>query len=301
MLPTLKYSTQKHYEYVIETHLLPTFGNVQLRLILREAVQNFLQLKLKQSLSWKTVKHIRTVLGTILGTAEVWGYIEDNPVPKTKLPRRGPRPERKVLTPEQLRSLLGALPEPSCSLVWLLVLTGLRIGELLALRWRDVNLQNGMLRVRETVYEGHFDEPKTRTSKRVVPLGQKGIEVLRGLPAHALDPEALVFCSGRGTPLCRRNLSNRQFLPTCKALGLPRISWHGLRHCNATLLDAVGTPLGTVQALLGHSSPEITREIYLHSLPAGAREAVEKVEAFIIGPKRTQIEEIPDLGSSLIQ
>lgn len=63
----------------------------------------------------------------------------------------------------------------------------------------------------------------------------------------------------------------------------------------------MGTPLGTVQAILGHSSPEITREVYLHSLPAGAREAVEKVEALVIGPKRTQIEEIRNLGSSLIQ
>src|SRR5437868_12835978 len=149
--PHSEISTQKHYQYVIETHLLPTFGNLQLRLISREAVQNFLLLKLKQDLSWKTVKHIRTVLGTILGTAEVWGYIEDNPVPKTRLPRRGPRPERKVLIPEQLRSLLAALPEPSCSLVWLLALTGLRIGELLALRWRDIDLANRALLVRETV------------------------------------------------------------------------------------------------------------------------------------------------------
>jgi integrase len=69
--------------------------------------------------------------------------------------------------------------------------------------------------------------------------------------------------------------------------------------CN--LLDSVGTPLGTVHAILGHSSPEITREVYLHSLPAGAREAVEKLEALLIGSKRTQIEEIENLGTTLIQ
>jgi integrase len=299
-LPALKYATQKHYEYVIDIHLLPAFGNLQLRLISRESIQNLQANKLKD-LSWCTVKHIRTTLGTILGTAEVWGYIEDNPVRKTRLPRRGLQVEKQVLTPEQLRSLLELLPEPCKSVVWLLVLTGLRIGELLALRWQDVDLAAGVLCVRRTVYEGHFDEPKTRHSNRRVPLGPKGVAVLLAHEPEATDPDALVFGSTRGTPLCRRNLSNRQLAPACKALGLEGIRWHCLRHCNATLLDSVGTPLGTVQAILGHSSSEITRDVYLHSLPAGAREAVEKVEALVIGPKRTQIDEVRNLGSSLIQ
>jgi integrase len=296
----LKYSTQKHYDYVIDVHLLPAFGDVQLRLLSRENIQSLLADKLKQGLSWRTVKHIRTTLGTVLGTAEVWGYIEDNAVRKTRLPRRGPRPDKRVLTPEQLKLLLEKLPEPSKSIVWLLVLTGLRIGELLALRWQDVDLQAGVLRVRRTLYEGHFDEPKTRSSNRTVPLGNKGAQILRGCRAGQ-DPAALIFASSNATPWCRRNLLNRQLTPTCRALGLPAISWHVLRHCNATLLDSVGAPLGTVQAILGHSSPEVTRGIYLHSLPAGAREAVEKVEALLIGPNRTQIEEIPETGSSLIQ
>ena len=83
--------------------------------------------------------------------------------------------------------------------------------------------------------------------------------------------------------------------------GLTGVNWHWLRHANATLLDAVGTPLGTVQALLGHSSAEITREIYLHSLPADARAAVQKVEDLLIGPKSTQVVEIQKNGSLLIQ
>ena len=172
---------------------------------------------------------------------------------------------------------------------------------MLALRWRDVDLEVGLLRVSRTLYEGHFDEPKTRSSNRTVPLSAKAVEILSSKRPRVADVDALVFCTKKGTPLCRRNVSNRQLAPICKALGLPRISWHSLRHSNATLLDSVGTPLGTVQALLGHSSPEITRDIYLHSLPAGARDAVEKVEALLVGPKRTQIEEIPKTGSSLIQ
>ena len=274
---------------------------MQLRLISRDSIQTFLAMKLKDGLSWRTVRHLRTVLGTVLGTAEIWGYIEDNPVRKTRLPRRGPQPEKQVMTPEQLRSLLESLPEPTRSVVWLLVLTGLRIGELLALRWQDVDLEAGVLRVRRTLYEGHFDEPKTRSSKRVVPLSPKGQRILARLKPERIDPEALVFQSKRGTPLCRRNLSNRQLTPACEKLKLEGVSWHSLRHCHATLLDSVGTPLGTVQSILGHSSSEVTRGIYLHSLPAGAREAVEKVENLLIGPNRTQIEEIPNLGSRLIQ
>jgi integrase len=301
-LPALKYATQKHYEYVIDVHLLPAFGDVQLRFISRESIQALVARELQQGLGWRTVKHVRTTLGTILGTAEVWGYIDDNPVRKTRLPRRGPRPEKPMPSPEQLRLLLEKLPEPSNSLAWLLVLTGLRIGELLALRWQDVDLAGGVLRVRRTLYEGHFDEPKTKSSMRVVPLGPQGREIFSRIESKSLaDPQALVFQTQHGTPLCRRNLSHRQLQPGCRELKIEGFSWHSLRHANATLLDAVGTPIGTTQALLGHSSSEITRSVYVHALPAGAREAVEKVEALLIGPKRTQIEEIPETGSSLIQ
>ena len=76
---------------------------------------------------------------------------------------------------------------------------------------------------------------------------------------------------------------------------------HWVRHANATLLDAVGAPLGTVQALLGHSSSEITREVYLHSLPSDSRAAVQKVEDLLIGPKLTQVVDFEKTGSSLIQ
>jgi integrase len=117
--------------------------------------------------------------GTILAAAEMQGLISENPVRKTKLPRRGPMAEKAPIAPETVRALLEALPEPSCSLAWLLAFTGLRIGELLALRWRAVDLDSGLIRVRQTCYEGHFDDPKTKRSRRTVPLGIKGMEILR--------------------------------------------------------------------------------------------------------------------------
>jgi integrase len=300
VLPTLKYPSKKHYEYIVNVHMIPAFGDMQLRLISRESIQSFLNGKLRSGLSWKTVKHIRTTFGTVLGAAEMRGLIQSNPARKTKLSRRGPVAEKTPIAPEKIRQLLEALPDPSRSLAWLLVLTGLRVGELLALRWRDIDLALGWLRVRQTVYEGRFDDPKSKRSKRTIPLGAKGIEILSAFEPQCIDSEALVFATRRGTPFSRRNLLKRQLAPTCKRLGIEGVTWHWLRHANATLLDAVGTPLGTVQALLGHSSAEITREIYLHSVPADARSAVEKVEVLLIGPKWTQVAEETKVTSTLI-
>jgi integrase len=300
VLPTLKYPSKEHYQYIVNVHMIPAFGDMQLRLISRESVQSFLNGKLRSGLSWKTVKHIRTTFGTVLGAAEMRGLIQSNPARQTKLPRRGPVAEKTPIAPEKIRQLLEALPEPSRSLAWLLVLTGLRVGEALALRWRDIDLALGCLRVRQTVYEGRFDDPKSKRSKRTVLLGAKGIEILSAFKPQCIDSEALVFATRRGTPFCRRNLLNRQLVPTCERLGIEGVTWHWLRHANATLLDAVGTPLGTVQALLGHSSAEVTREIYLHSVPADARSAVEKVETLLIGPKWTQVAEATEVTSTLI-
>jgi integrase len=311
--PSLKFSTKQHYEYVLKSHLYPEFGHVQLRMISRDMVQRFL-LKKTQALSWKTVKHIRTVFGTAFKAAFDDGLVSDNPVLKTKLPRRGAVPEKRQIQPEEIRKVLENLPEPSRSIAGLLIFTGMRIGEALALRWCDVDLESGTIRIRQTVYEGHFDEPKTKRSNRTIPLGPKGLAILSSRVPENPNPDELIFLTRNGTPLSRRNLMNRQLTPTCEALRLKGINWHWLRHANASLLDSVGAPLSTTQALLGHSSAKITSEIYLHSVPADARNAVARVEDLIenakpkaedvpeiIGPNRTQVLQMAELATSLIQ
>lgn len=300
VLPTLKFSSKKHYDYIFNIHLLPTLGEMQLRVITRDVVQNLLAGKLLSGLSWKTVKHIRTTLGTILRAAEQDGLIDKNPVINTRLPRRPPT-ERQSVSPEEVRGVLNELAEPSRSIGWLIVLTGLRIGEVLALRWCDVDLVLGIIRVSRAVYDGHFDEPKTKRSRRTVPLSKRASAILEARRPITPDTDSLVFRARNGSPLSRRNLLNRHLVPTCKKLGLPRMNWHWLRHANATFLDSVGTPLGTTQSLLGHSSSEITREVYVHSVPDDARRSVQKLEDFVIGPKRTQVPVRPKNGSLLIQ
>ena len=246
-----------------------------------------LNAKLAEGLAWETVHHLQCALSKILGTAVEWGYIEANPVRMTRLPRRRRTYGKVVLTPVQLRLLVARLPEPSRSLVLLLVLTGMRIGELLALRWRNVDLVTGLLRVEETVYDGHFDEPKSKHSARLVPLGPQAVALLAERRRQGFkDASSLVFSSRKATTLDRHTLLSRQLKPAAQAVGLGNVTWHLLRHSNATLHDSLGTPLGTVQALLGHSSSEITRQVYLHSLAADRRTAAEKLEALLI---RTQI------------
>jgi len=291
VFPTLKFSSKKFYENVIDAHLNPAFGDTQLRQITRETVQSFLIAKTRSGLSPKTIKHIRTVFGTIIEAAVMQDLLTDNPVRRTRLPRPGPVKEQAPIEPESVTALIARLPEPSRSVASLLAMTGLRIGELLALRWQDVDLQNGLLSVRQTVYEGHFDEPKTKRSKRRIPLGPKCVEILAALKLTGAESANLVFPARNGSPLSRRNLLIRQLKPACKALGLTGANWHWFRHAHATLLDSVGTPVGTTQALLGHSSSEITRETYIHSVPADARRAVLDVEKLLgtrgslIGPK----------------
>lgn len=288
VLPTLKYATQKHYSYMLNVHLIPAFGARQLRDIGREELQSFLSRKLSGGLSWETVHHLKCGLSRMLGDAEEWGYISDNPALKTKLPRREYGEARAVLAPEQVRKLVAELNEPARSVMLLLALTGLRVGELLALRWGNVDVQAQALRVCETVYEGHFDKPKTKRSVRIIPFGKQTAEMFAALRPDGVDPNALVLATKEGTPLDRRNLLKRYVKPVAKKMGLD-VNWHLLRHSYATMLDGVGTPLGTMQSLLGHATPEITREIYLHAIPQEQRRAVESIERLVFGLNWTQV------------
>jgi len=161
--------------------------------------------------------------------------------------------------------------------------TGVRAGELIALRWRHVDLERGVLQVRESVHRGKFGPPKTRNSVRDLPLGSV---VLAALLAHFKrtgqhEPDDLVFSSRTGTPLCRNNLLKRFVHPACDQAKIPSVGWHDLRHFHATMLSEAGEPLKVAQAQLGHSDLQTTLGVYTHVLPESQRRAVEKIESLI--------------------
>jgi integrase len=185
------------------------------------AIETQNRAKLAKGLARETIHYLQCALSKILGTAVEWGYIEANPVRMTRLPRRLRKRQRTVLTPQQLRLLLSKLPEPSRCLVLLLVVTGLRIGELLALRWHHIDFEAALLRLEQTVCDGHFDEPKSSHGVRLIPLGLLGVELLSSRYAAAPhDSTALVFSSGRGTVLDRHTLLSRQLKPAAKGIGI---------------------------------------------------------------------------------
>jgi len=280
ILPTLKYATRKSFSLHLRTHLLPRFRDFRLCNTTRAEVQQFITGKLKDGHAWETTNHFRTLLSKVMGTAVSWNYLSDNPVRGVKMPERTLKRPHRFLTMDEVRRLIGALEEPVRTIVMLATMTGLRIGEILALRWGRINLAAGTLRVEETCYHGRFGTPKTKASRRELPLPSA---VVQALLAHrsrssGTSEEALVFCTSNGTPIASNNLRKRQLHPACLRAGLAPINWHALRHTHGTLLNEQGTPLRVAQAQLGHSHMATTLEVYTHASATAQRQAVEQLE-----------------------
>jgi integrase len=155
----------------------------------------------------------------------------------------------------------------------------LRIGEILALRWKRVDLLRGTIEVAETYSDGHFGSPKTRSSCRVIPISELLSNALALHHSGSILTGAgdLVFATAKGTPLNSKNLYNRVLAPACDRIKEPRVSWHSFRHTHGTLLGEVGESIKTAQALLGHSDLETTLNTYAHVIPSSQRRAVGRV------------------------
>jgi integrase len=174
------------------------------------------------------------------------------------------------------------LEDPARGVVLTAVLTGMRIGELLALRWSNVDCERKIIRVRETVYEGHVATPKTRSGIRDVPIGPSLETLFRKRSSERETSEdSLVFPSRSGTYLLPGNLLKRYLLPACEKAGIPPLSWHAFRRTHATLLSDMGEPLKTAQAQLGHANLSTTADIYAQVVPASQRAAVERLDRLV--------------------
>src|SRR5215813_2132617 len=260
VFPTYKNSTRQQYTLALKTHLIPQFGRYKLREITNADVQAFMG-KLLETLAPDTVRTIRRYLSKILSTAMEWSYVDQDVTRGIRLPAPRRR-EPPFLTPEQFQKLLTGLPEKVRVMILLVMMTSMRVCEILALRWRRVDLRTGTLRITERFYRGDFSTVKSRRSDRDLPLGSVALETLKNWREKRKGgPDDLVFATRTGKPMSDGNLRRRVIYPTCDRLRIPRVSWHGFRHLHSSLLAYLGIPVSVAQAQLGRTRESRWRSI----------------------------------------
>ena len=169
MLPTMKLSTQHSYGVMLKKHLIPYFEKTNLCDITRQDVQQFIIEKSKSGLAWQTVRNAWIVLSSILDSAVKYEYLSTNAARGVRFPAKPPSKIPQMLNTGSLEKLIAHLGEPYKTMLVVIVLTGLRIGELLALRWRVVDLEARTLHICASVFKSHFQTPKSRNSVRTMP------------------------------------------------------------------------------------------------------------------------------------
>ena len=292
VLPMYKHSTQKHRRFMLKRHLLPQFGDRAVSDVTRQEIQAYVAHLTQAGYAPKSIDHIHDVLSAVLRTAVKWGHLQENPARGVDLPTlRCVRP-KWALTTAQAAALVTALPPLARTLVGLAILSGLRRGELFALRWKDIDERARSLTVREAIYDGTFSTPKTEAGSRQIPLSENAHQVMVEWKAQAkkIDPEALVFATQLGTPISPNNVLRRSIFPACRQLGLPQATWLTFRRTYSSWSHDKGVPGKVVAQLMGHANVDTTLNVYTQVLDGSVREAVQKVGGalFTIVHKRGQ-------------
>jgi integrase len=272
---TLRRRTWTRHEEVVRLHLKPSLGGIRLDRVNALQIQSLYRTKLDSGLSPRTVRIIHTTLHKAFKQAVKWTLIPRNVVEYVDPPKI-PKKEIKPLSEEQVKTLLQAAQGDKLQALYVLAVhTGMRSGELLGLKWQDVDLEGGTVQVRRSVFNGHIESPKGTKGNRSIKLTGASIRALQG---HKRTGE-WVFCTRVQTPISVHNLHNRSWKPLLLKAGLPHATrFHDLRHTCATLLLSKGVHPKIVQEVLGHSSTTITMDTYSHVLPNMQEKAVEAME-----------------------
>jgi len=288
--------TVERYAGLIRLHINPALGAIRLRKLTPQDIVR-LYADLRTTLATASVAQIHAVLHSALGQAVRWHAIAHNPVAAVRSPRPMRR-EMRFLDPRQVRVMLDAAAgDPLEALYVAAVFTGLRLGELLGLRWRDVDLDARSLVVRHTLtrVEGEWvlRQPKTTHSARTVRLAARAAEALRAhyigeaerllALGHRIGPETLVWSDRWGDPVNAWHVTERELAPLLARAGLPRVRFHDLRHSFASMMLSEGVRVDVVSRMLGHASPSITLSVYAHLMPGDEEAAVERLERRIGG------------------
>lgn len=297
--PMIRIGTYEMYRTVVDKYLIPGLGHIKLRKLTTQLIQSFYGKEMKKGVSTGRIRYINSILHKALSHAKRIKLIQVNVSDEIEL---SPAEEHEIepLTPEQAQLLLQKVREHQLeALLTLAITTGMRKGEILGLRWQDIDLQEGVLHIRRTLgyypHHGFIEgEPKTKKSKHKISLPQFVMDALKLHRAFQLERRLqagstwvnkdLVFSNKDGDFIVPRTLNNH-FNRLLEDIGLPHIRFHDLRHSAATLLLSMGVPAKVVQEILGHSNFSTTMNRYSHVLPTMQKEAMEKMDNLFGGQR----------------
>lgn len=294
VLPLMAKATQDRYNGIINNYLVPTFHNSSLRDLTPLTLQKYFTGMVNSKLSHESKDKIRDVLSSILGSAKDFSLLVTNPATGIKLPRdtQG-RKTKPYVDPSKFAALLILIAEPYASMVYVAVFTGLRVSELIGLRWRNVGLDS--ITVEQRCCRGDWGAPKSKASNATIAVNREVIARIHGLKALTVEvkagrglrryplvrsfgPDDLVFQSVKdGRPMRDNNMLCRHIKPAGRLLGMPWLNWRCLRTSHATWLKLVGADVKDAQAQMRHSRASTTQDHYQQFVPESQRRAVDRL------------------------
>lgn len=278
-------TTFARYELIIRKHVIPYISGIQLKQLSALHIQSLYTQLERENCPPRTRQMTHVILKRAMSQAVQWGHMSKNPcefITKPKVPKRAIR----YWDSREIELFLKTAKENRLYALFVLaVTTGLRQGEIFALKWSDLNFESKMLSVTKSTYElkGKIfvGEPKTQKSRRCIDLPLFALQALKEHYQKMLSEghhQDWIFCDTTGKVLRRSNFRNRCFIKLLKESGLPQISFHDLRHSAATLLLSQGVHPKVVQERLGHSQISVTLDTYSHVLPTLQKEAAQKID-----------------------
>jgi integrase len=286
-------STWYRYESLIRGHLLPHLGHLGLSTLQPGDCAAAFAVMAKLGLKPRTIIQARAVLGRALREAEIAGLVTRNAA-RLARPPRVEHAEMLTLTRIEARVLIEAAQTDRLGTLYSVALaSGAREGELLALRWCDVDWERGSIKIQRTLQRTAgslvFAEPKTQSSRRTIPLGAS---TMKALQRHRLgqaeerlryglgkaSEDDLVFTTPPGTPIDAGNFLRNTHYPLLERAGLPRVRFHDLRHTAATLLLEAGVHVKVVAERLGHATPSLVMNTYGHATERMQKDATAAME-----------------------
>src|SRR5258708_9849100 len=233
ILPLRKRTTQHGYNVVLAHHILPEFGSKQLVEVTGEDLQDFVTRKVGSSLAWNTVKNIVSVFSAVYAAAVKFGYLKVNPVRSVEMSPDPVKFQPKLPSDDEIQQLHDALDDPYHTMLWLTCPTGVRVSELLALRWGAIDWEHNCLWVREAVHNGKIDSPTTHRSQRPIRLSKSDLARLkefRKARPQSKDEDWL-FVNTHGTaPFLADNVLERIIQPAVKKFGITHVTSPLLPH-----------------------------------------------------------------------